>query len=111
MTSRILFSLAGLFIVIALSLAILPATRFGYHGDGKQCGQYQTTLYHPSITSYLLFTQPLSDNDISRIGTCPYEEYYAKTYAIELWVLAGVMVFIGKRKTNSAKNINKSSMN
>ena len=27
-----------------------------------------------------------------RIGTCPYEYYFAKTYAAELWLAAGAVV-------------------
>ncbi len=95
--TKILFSLAAILSIVALAFALLPATRYGTHGDDKTCGQFSTTEYHYSLAGYLLFSKPL-DSTILTVGTCPYTDYYAKTYAIELWIVATALAVLGTRR-------------
>lgn len=95
--TKILFSLAAILFIVALAFALLPATRYGTHGDDKTCGQYSTTEYHYSLVGYLLFSKPLESTTFMA-GTCPYTDYYAKTYSIELWIVASALAVLGTRR-------------
>ena len=92
--------IAGVLAIVALLLALLPAMHYGTNGDHLRCNQQSTTLYYKSVAEYLFLTQPLSESSEKnlRIGTCPYQNHYARTYAIELWVLAGSLMLIVDRK-------------
>lgn len=81
--------------VMAVILAVLPL-RYSSFDDGIVCGQESSQQYHVTVAGYLLRSRPIGDQPLN-IGTCPYEHYYARTYAVELWLLAAGMGYMAYR--------------
>lgn len=89
--------LAGVLIGLAVATAILPPAKYGTHGDGLRCDQNKTLQYRYTFLSYQFMSEPLQRTPV-RIGTCPYENYYVKSYSLDLWATASVILIINNRK-------------
>ena len=96
-----LFPLAVICIVASFVLAFGSPLRTGFQGDDIGCEEGSPQKTHLMLASYLLFEEPIGEEELN-IGTCPYQHYYAKTYALELWVLAGVSVWLGSNSRKRA---------
>lgn len=73
--------------------------RQGTHGDDRPCSNNETTQHYATLTSYLVLTEPLDDR--VQIGTCPYQNFYAKKYAAELPVIALLTGSLGMHKNHT----------
>ena len=82
----------GLLLAAILYLFVSPPMRYGTYDDDRQCGDPSGTRHILTLTGYLLFTEPIGNTTSLRLGSCPYDQYYAKTYAIELWLLLVAVV-------------------
>lgn len=100
----ILLSVAIVLIAFASWLTFFDHNRYGTHGDNFKCGEVSdTTIYH-TATTYYLFSQPLN-GQTPALGTCPYDMYKARTYALDLWIPAIVLGYISQIGTKSSQKI------
>jgi hypothetical protein len=90
-----------LLLIIAVVTALLaayftfrPTLRYGTYTDRidrKVCETADPTAgrteYNLSLVVHYAFTKPLG-NTLENPGPCPYNNYYARTVALELWLIA-----------------------
>lgn len=97
MYKPILLSVAIVLIAFASWLTFFDRSRYGTHGDNFKCGEVSDTATYHTATTYYLFSQPLNNGQIPDLGTCPYDMYKAKTYALDLWIPAILLGYISQR--------------
>lgn len=102
MRSYILVLITIIFITFASWLTFLDHHRYGIHGDGFECGRVKDTIISYTVTSYYLFSQSYNENEI-KFGTCPYDKFHARTYALELWVLAALLGYASYKSFKSVQ--------
>lgn len=78
---------AAVLFIAAIWLTFLTPPRLGIHDDSRTCSENPRSKTFVTATGYLLSTQPVERVN-SAIGSCPYQAYEAKTYALELWIAA-----------------------
>ena len=102
MYKPILLSVAIILIAFASWLTFFDHHRYGTHGEGFECGDVKDTITSYTATSYYLFSQTYNENWI-RIGTCPYDKFHARTFALELWILAALLCFASYKSFQSVQ--------
>ena len=97
MKTTLLVLASSLIIILASGLTFLDLNRYGTHGDSVPCGENkrQETFY--TASSYLLMTQTYPESEVN-IGTCPYENFSAKTYALDLWIPAIILSIVSYKR-------------
>ena len=96
---KILFISTIALLLLASYLTFLTPSRFGSHGDHDPCGKNLEKVYHSTATSFFLFTGSKQAPN-SHIGSCPYQVYEARTYAVEVWlaaILSGASLYLLQR--------------
>lgn len=63
--------------------------RVATHNDNQSTSQFTETR---SLTLASYYWSASSQTDTITIGTEPYTEYYVRTYALEPWVLGGMLL-------------------
>ena len=79
--------------VAMLAVVFLPA-RIGHHSDSSISSLRTTEMRYPTLTGYYLLTSAQKDGDTERIGTGPYQSFYVRTFALELWAIGGLLLLI-----------------
>lgn len=86
-------------LVGAISGAALLPARIGTHSDevrvDKSPINRSTEARYATLISYYLTASPASERQDITIGTEPYTNFYARTWAAELWILSGVLMLVG----------------
>ena len=107
MRSYTLVLLTLIFLAFASWLTFFDHHRYGTHGDDIACGGRGDTVTSYTATSYYLFSQPSTGDEV-KVGTCPYDKFHARTYAVELWIVVILVGFASYKsfesiQTNEAK--------
>jgi hypothetical protein len=89
-----------IFIAFAGWLTFFDHHRYGTHGDGFECGGVKDTVTSYTATSYYLFSQSYNEDEI-RVGTCPYDKFKARTYGLEVWILATILGYASYKSFKS----------
>ena len=97
-TSLLIFA-SVILIVLAAGLTFLNLHRYGIHSDSTSCSENQSQETFYTASSYLVMTQTYPENNV-HIGTCPYENFKATTYALDLWIPTAVLSFISYKRIN-----------
>jgi hypothetical protein len=98
MYKPILLLISVVLIISAGWLTFFDRSHYGIHGDGFQCGEVKDTLTFYTAAAYYHSSQPLTGHGQALdIGTCPYQMYKARTYALDLWSPATLLGFIALR--------------
>ncbi len=83
--------------IMAFYLTFLVPTRFGSHSDKLPCENNSESVYHYTATDFFLTTnKEKSQNTV--IGTCPYQQYEAKTFALEIWSSFLISAYLFSKK-------------
>jgi hypothetical protein len=101
-TSIVLLIVAGL-------LTFMPPKRYGTHTDARPCNENAAQQSFYTATGYYIFTQSLDKSSVS-IGTCPYQNFNASTYALELWLPGIALGYLGYRKRKLSEHASKSNL-
>lgn len=104
MKTTLLILLSSVVIILASWLTFFSSDRYGTHGDSASCGKNRSEETFVTATAYLFMTQTDETKNVT-IGTCPYENFTARTLALELWIPAFIFGFMSyKRINNSYQN-------
>lgn len=95
---KIIIVITVILFLIAFYLTFLAPSRFGTHSDKLPCGQNSNSVYHYTATDFFLRTNNKKSPDTA-IGTCPYQQYEAKTFALEIWAGFLISTFLLYRKS------------
>lgn len=99
MKTVLLILLTSTLLVLGAWLTFFSVDRYGTHGDSATCGENKSHKVFYSATSYFLTTQS-KEQSILRVGTCPYDNYTARTVALDVWVPALFLVLVAYRRIN-----------
>ncbi|HCH34687.1 MAG: hypothetical protein UY35_C0007G0033 [Candidatus Saccharibacteria bacterium GW2011_GWC2_48_9] len=88
-----LYFIVALLVVVAIFFVLSPP-RIGMHGDDKT-GILPTEIRHLTLLGYFVGTSAAEDVPRVTIGTSPYTNYYARTYALEPLMLAAGLWAVG----------------
>lgn len=92
--------LAGL----GMYFVLMAPPRIGYHDDAMRSNR-TTEMRNFSLIVYYVFYDEQKSTD--RIGTEPYQNFYVRTYALELWVLMAIFAIadgVARRRHADVKN-------
>lgn len=90
------FAVAIACAVIATVLVVTLPARIGTHGDDQSD---ELVVAKRSMTVVGYFVSAETDTGQGRyIGTTPYSQFYLRTYAVEVWMLAVVLAALGARQ-------------
>ncbi|MNH58596.1 hypothetical protein D3C73_104020 [compost metagenome] len=104
MKTTLLILLSSAFIILASWLTFASSNRYGIHSDSASCGENKSHEIFYTATSYILTTQTY-ERDKVKVGTCQYENFTARTFALDLWIPAIAFGFISyKRIDRSRRN-------
>ncbi|CAN5626754.1 hypothetical protein BH23PAT2_BH23PAT2_02650 [soil metagenome] len=107
---KALLLLGTLLLLVALFFIATPPVRYGTYGDNFQCGEVNGIEYHSTLTAHYLSSGPLptvgdaKERIINTIGVCPYDNYFAKTWAGEIWLLSALLfgsAYYAKKKSKT----------
>lgn len=89
----------SILLILGAWLTFFSVDRYGTHGDSATCGENKSHKVFYSATSYFPTTQS-KEQSILRVGTCPYDNYTARTVALDVWVPALLLGFVAYRRIN-----------
>lgn len=99
--------------LVAAYFVVAPPMRYGTYGDNIACGDGKGIEYSWTLSGYFLSSGPLPSSGeareraVSNIGTCPQDNFFAKTWALELWIAAlasfGGSYYLRRRRVTAAE--------
>lgn len=103
MKTILLILLSSVLIILASWLTFAHSDRYGIHSsESVPCGKNPTQETFATATVYLLTTQTYEQQNVT-IGTCPYQNFAAKTLALELWTPALIFSFMSYRSVSNKR--------
>lgn len=102
MKTALLILLASILLILGVWLTFFSVDRYGTHGDSATCEENKSHKIFYSATSYFLTTQSKQQSSL-RVGACPYDNYTARTVALDVWVPALFLGFVAWRRIDGGR--------
>lgn len=99
MKTTLVILLTSILLILGVWLTFFSVDRYGTHEDSATCGENKSHKVFYSATSYFLTTQSKQQSSL-RVGTCPYDNYTARTVALDVWMSALLLGFVAYRRIN-----------